>query len=596
MRNLIAFLLLLPLALFAAELGSKENPLTIESVGDLVKFRNAVNDSGLYKGVKLANGAEGLFFKLEADLDLKELCGASIGNWEPIGPFEGNFDGANHKISNFYYDDALTPLSRDASFFRTVFNNTKDTLVFENVEFENAYIHLSKSSSGFGFFISQVITGNVLVRNVKIELHAIMEAETSANTGYSAGAIMVNTLGSWTGFYNNEITGTFEFSNGGLYAGGIVGTAVGPTSFEDNTVNVNFILKKSKNPNVGGLAGTILSDYTMTGNKNYGSIKMDACEGYSFIGGLVGANPSLVSKKIVSDNTNYGDITYSSAQGAVGGLYGYISGNSNTTFEKCTNEGGITVNKLSDKDLVQVGGIAGILEVSAVTDLVNNGNITVSGITGEQDVGGIAGYVRPGVSSVTLINSTNNGNILVDGGSGNVNVAGLIGTTAEISYVRLVESENAGEISVEKHEGPIVQQKLAAVPNGTMLLGKDDEILENSSQPQVSSSSTNNSSSSSSSDLQSSSSKTIQSSSSTTGIVANVSRVKFTRSGKSLFVELSSNSKNVEVQVVDVIGHKISVDVKRYGNILELQGIPQNGMFIVRIKSGSLDKLFVLRN
>ena len=57
-----------------------------------------------------------------------------------------------------------------------------------------------------------------------------------------------------------------------------------------------------------------------------------------------------------------------------------------------------------------------------------------------------------------------------------------------------------------------------------------------------------------------------------------------------------ANSKNVEVQVVDAIGHKISVDVKRYGNILELQGIPQNGMFIVRIKSGSLDKLFVLRN
>ena len=114
--------LVLAAGCYAADQGTKEDPLTIGTVQELLQFRNAVSDSGMYKGVKLKNAGEGLHFKLTADLDLSSVCGRDVGNWKAIGPFEGSFDGDGHKISNLYIDDSLGSV-RDAGFIGPVFNN-----------------------------------------------------------------------------------------------------------------------------------------------------------------------------------------------------------------------------------------------------------------------------------------------------------------------------------------------------------------------------------------------------------------------------------------------------------------------------------------
>ena len=58
---------------FAADQGTKDDPLTISSVQELLQFRNAVLDSGMYKGVKLKNGGEGLHF-LERKIERSVRC------------------------------------------------------------------------------------------------------------------------------------------------------------------------------------------------------------------------------------------------------------------------------------------------------------------------------------------------------------------------------------------------------------------------------------------------------------------------------------------------------------------------------------------
>ena len=87
--------------------GLGANPLTIDSVQDLIDFRTAVNSTtGSYKGVpvfsSVGHGFAGKHFVITTDLDLSSVCGESIGNWEPIGnsadyAFRGTLDGQGHR-------------------------------------------------------------------------------------------------------------------------------------------------------------------------------------------------------------------------------------------------------------------------------------------------------------------------------------------------------------------------------------------------------------------------------------------------------------------------------------------------------------------
>ena len=77
----------------------------------------------------------------------------------------------------------------------------------------------------------------------------------------------------------------------------------------------------------GGIVGEIIAPYTFKDNVNKGKVTVCVPAQYAFVGGLVGVNPSLPSEKNVVGNVNYGKVEVSASYAAVGGLYGYVSGN-----------------------------------------------------------------------------------------------------------------------------------------------------------------------------------------------------------------------------------------------------------------------------
>ena len=393
---------------FAADQGTKDDPLTISSVQELLQFRNAVSDSGMYKGVKLKNGGEGLHFKLTEDLDLSTVCGRDVGNWKPIGPFEGSFDGANHKISNLYMDDSLGRVG-NTGFFGPVFNNGNDTLYFNNVVFENAYI---RTSGIAGTLISQVVTGKAVLRNNVVNLK--FESMKDENADLQFGGLMGNTVADWVGFYDNTVKGSISVSSvKQLAVGGIMGVLVDPGALERNVNEADITVEGNGYSQVGGIVGEIIAPYTFKDNVNKGKVTVSVPAQYAFVGGLVGVNPSLPSEKNVVGNVNYGKVEVSASYAAVGGLYGYVSGNTNTVLDSCINNGDVVYHGKEKQENVQIGGIAGIWEVKQASRMKNNGKIIIDNAVSPK-VGGIVGFVRPGAASLDLFKSVNAGDITVN--------------------------------------------------------------------------------------------------------------------------------------------------------------------------------------
>lgn len=426
---------------FAADQGTKDDPLTINTVQELIQFRDAVSDSGAYKGVQLKNGGEGLHFKLTADLDLSSVCGRGVGNWRPIGPFEGSFDGANHKISNLFIDDSLGEIM-NAGFFGPVFNNGSDTLYFKNVVFENAYI---RSPGTIGTLLSQVVTGNVVLQNNVVELN--FESPKEEDAYIHLGGLMGNNVGDWVGVYNNTVKGSIKItSNKQLSVGGIIGSLVGPGTFEGNTNNATILIDVNAYSLVGGVAGEIVADYVFKGNMNKGNISVNSPTETVFVGGLVGVNPSLPSAKNVVGNLNYGKVDVSASYAAVGGLFGFVSGDSNTVLDSCINFGDISYLGSEKQENVQVGGVAGIWEVKVASRMENNGKIVIKNAI-SPSVGGIVGFVRPGAKSMDLSNSVNSGNIYVNNDDVLKGwISGIVGQTDELENVTLDNCMNKGDI------------------------------------------------------------------------------------------------------------------------------------------------------
>ena len=83
--------------------GTQTDPFLIESLGDLIFMRNAVNAGSLINGMEAAVAS----YQLTADIDMSPVCSPqSKRSWTPIGndqsPFLGSFDGSGHEIKNLY--------------------------------------------------------------------------------------------------------------------------------------------------------------------------------------------------------------------------------------------------------------------------------------------------------------------------------------------------------------------------------------------------------------------------------------------------------------------------------------------------------------
>ena len=543
---------------FAADQGTKDDPLTISSVQELLQFRNAVLDSGMYKGVKLENGGEGLHFKLTEDLDLSTVCGRDVGNWKPIGPFEGSFDGANHKISNLYMDDSLGRVG-NTGFFGPVFNNGNDTLYFNNVVFENAYI---RTSGIAGTLVSQVVTGKVVLRNNVVNLK--FESMKDENADLQFGGLMGNTVADWVGFYDNTVKGSISVSSvKQLAVGGIMGVLVDPGAFERNVNEADITVDGNGYSQVGGIVGEIIAPYTFKDNVNKGNVTVSVPAQYAFVGGLVGVNPSLPSEKNVVGNVNYGKVEVSASYAAVGGLYGYVSGNTNTVLDSCINNGDVVYHGKEKQENVQVGGIAGIWEVKQASRMQNNGKIIIDNAVSPK-VGGIVGFVRPGAASLDLFKSVNAGDISINNDAVAKGwISGLIGLTDVLETVNLDSCVNKGNILIEgaTDNKVLFVAPLALVSTGTNLNAKT-----------------------------SSNEGTIPE-----GFDNRVSLKNYAQAPKMRLQNLGSGrailevpglklSGREQVELCSYNGKRVPVQQMQSGNVFYLEGVPA-GRFIVRIRT-----------
>ena len=127
--SLLMMVLALPSTLSALEL-DKDGYYLIHNADELVQYK------------KSSEKKSGINGRLAADIDLSTICGIINGdtiNWEPINFPKSSFDGANHTISNFYYN---SPDSSNVGFF-------KEIKQVSNLILKNAYVKGNKNVIGF---------------------------------------------------------------------------------------------------------------------------------------------------------------------------------------------------------------------------------------------------------------------------------------------------------------------------------------------------------------------------------------------------------------------------------------------------------------
>lgn len=393
----------------------------IGSETDLLALANLVNTGKTGKGSS---------FLLTCDVDLSSICGASIGNWTPIGSsaescFEGTFDGGNYSVTGLYISTdvgtgGLFGYTNEAEFKNIVLYgnietaNTKSAAAFvynaTNTTIRNCtnYVNVSgRWASGIVVNCSGTCTITNCTNNGTITC-------TSTSTGQAAGILCS------TSAKGDILTVTNCENNGkitGLVAAGITGSQVKSGNVEKCTNTGAITSTKS--------AATGISDSSVNVRNctNTGTITcVKAAAGIIGIAQKGGEITGCVNKGEI--------ITTSAANGYTAGIAGKIRG----TMNECVNLGSI-------QGSYYVGGLAGTIFGDAnILNSYNRGSIT-EGIGVSGSIGGLIGSAD---NSVTMTCCYNTGNINTPSLS---NVGGLIGNFSKKGTVVITDCYHSGTIT-----------------------------------------------------------------------------------------------------------------------------------------------------
>ncbi len=372
---------------FAGGSGTENDPYIIETGAQLAYLVKLSMDGTAAKDSVYGTG---VYYKLGASLDL------SNHQWTPIAMydkgyswtyFDGNFDGANHKI---------------------IFN-------------------ISTTSYGYGLFAG--LGAKSVVKDLVLY--------GSVSTAHRAGALAYITQSGATIENVVSYVDVTTTSNSDAYTGGLIGSLSGDASVMKNCVNYGTVNCKGKR--IGGLAGEIAG--TLYQCVNYGYV-----EGLSSTGGLGG---NITATSNITLSANYGTVVGTNTTGGIAGLasgkvdsttnygavnatswnIGGIAGRSSATgsIVNCANYGTITSTDA-------MGGIAGTAQ-SNVTNCVNYGTIN-----GNSGIGGIVGI---GENASIIDNCTNNGTV-----NGKAeNIGGILGKVGTNHTCTITNSTNNGVIN-----------------------------------------------------------------------------------------------------------------------------------------------------
>ncbi len=295
------------LSLLSGSGRSASDPVIIDSAGKLAALARLTAEGKSLRGI---------YFRLDADIDLKRIPWTPIGSAE--APFEGMFDGGGHTVSGLYVHNA-------------------------------EYAGLFGSVEGYGVISRLSVEGNIFASGEQNQCFA------GGIAGICSGRIS-----------GCRYRGTIDISAlGSCYAGGIAGGLGGKISASVSYAAVVTGKNGAKTAKAGGIAG-----YSSGGGiencRSDGQVTVNA-ESLALAGGIVGDNYSGNITGCISKPVTYA--------GAADCLAGGIAGQLQTgRVDGCSNARGIT----AEGSNAAAGGLAGKTD-GYITNSSNAGDVAASG-------------------------------------------------------------------------------------------------------------------------------------------------------------------------------------------------------------------------
>jgi hypothetical protein len=340
--------------------GTQASPFQITTEAELAKLAELVNTGN--------TTYTSACYKLMNNLDLSTSYGSGYNDgkgWIPIGHenngslyFRGSFDGNGKTISGLYINN-------------TAYGNTG---LFGRVEGSKAAV------KNLGI-VDAAITGTNYVGGVAGYVSAGAKVEDCYATGAVIGTKYVGGVAG--GVYSGTVQNCYatgDVSGGGDDVGGVAGRVEGGTAAVKDCHAA--VAVRGTGYYVGGVAGNVYNGATVQDCHATGAVI-----GTRYVGGVAGRVD--VGNAAVRNCYATGAV---SGYKYVGGVAGQVV--SGATVQNCYATGDVTGTN------THVGGVAGTVSyMNPANSMVQNCYAT-GAVSGTQYVGGVAGYVETGKSTV----------------------------------------------------------------------------------------------------------------------------------------------------------------------------------------------------
>lgn len=396
----------------------------ISTKEELIDFLSNVSHGNAYKGKSII---------LLDDIDMSGVDPESYwSSADRKNCFEGHFNGNGKTIKNFTFSSS----GHRVGLFRTAGNGA----VIENLNFENVNISATANMEAYAALVGYATGSTLIVRNVQV-----LSGDIS---GYKYVAGIVGEAYDKTKLTVVECVNQATVTSRSNEAGGILGNTGAYYAY--GCINSGTIT--AENGAAGGISAYVGNEFANEKTiaikcKNTGDVT-----GYIGAGGICGRIESdcRISRFIGNENT--GNITVTKKSSA-GGIVGWTACGGAYIDNK--NSG--TVECKATEKIHGAGGILGGNDCYCIL-FINNENTNTGSVTGNDYVGGIAGYLgcKSGDFSDRIVIASENSNSGVVKSSGG-HAGGIFGVVLTDNPKHDISSNsNSGYVSGKKSTGGIV--------------------------------------------------------------------------------------------------------------------------------------------